>query len=136
MVEAVELPRVQLEAVVEALQVLEPTSVFKVDTDKVAEQMRDQQRIWVDKAVAVLSVALGAEAHLNSSFKHFVYFTQAFALVEPKELAPLQARAGGCAPRARGAAGVGRVFARGAQPAAAAASSQEMIDSINSSRGP
>ena len=32
---------------------------------------------------------LEAEAHLNTSFKHFVYFIDEFALVEPKELAPL-----------------------------------------------
>lgn len=33
--------------------------------------------------------ALGAEAHLNTLFKHFVYFTSAFALVKREELAPL-----------------------------------------------
>ena len=32
---------------------------------------------------------LEAEAHLNTSFKHFVYFIDEFSLVEPKELAPL-----------------------------------------------
>jgi MOB kinase activator 1 len=35
-------------------------------------------------------VQLKEEAHLNTSFKHFVYFIQEFNLVEKKELAPLQ----------------------------------------------
>jgi len=35
-------------------------------------------------------VSLGEEAHLNTSFKHFIYFIQEFSLVEKKELAPLQ----------------------------------------------
>lgn len=35
-------------------------------------------------------VSLGEEAHLNTSFKHFIYFIQEFNLVEKKELAPLQ----------------------------------------------
>eukprot|EP01117_Protostelium_nocturnum_P007136 TRINITY_DN2558_c0_g1_i2.p1 TRINITY_DN2558_c0_g1~~TRINITY_DN2558_c0_g1_i2.p1 ORF type:complete len:219 (-),score=55.91 TRINITY_DN2558_c0_g1_i2:936-1592(-) len=35
-------------------------------------------------------VSLGEEAHLNTSFKHFIYFVQEFQLVEKKELAPLQ----------------------------------------------
>ena len=34
-------------------------------------------------------VALGAEAHLNTCFKHFLFFTNAFELIDPKELAPL-----------------------------------------------
>ncbi|CAG8650646.1 3528_t:CDS:2 [Acaulospora morrowiae] len=33
--------------------------------------------------------ALGEEAHLNTSFKHFVYFVQEFQLIEKKELQPL-----------------------------------------------
>jgi MOB kinase activator 1 len=33
---------------------------------------------------------LGEEAHLNTCFKHFIYFTMHFKLVEEKELAPLQ----------------------------------------------
>lgn len=32
---------------------------------------------------------LGAEAHLNTCFKHFIYFIDEFKLVEDKELAPL-----------------------------------------------
>jgi len=35
-------------------------------------------------------VSLGEEAHLNTSFKHFIFFIQEFALVDKKELAPLQ----------------------------------------------
>jgi len=35
-------------------------------------------------------VMLEEEPHLNTSFKHFVYFIQEFGLVEKKELAPLQ----------------------------------------------
>lgn len=35
-------------------------------------------------------VALGEEAHLNTSFKHFIFFVQEFALIERRELAPLQ----------------------------------------------
>jgi len=34
-------------------------------------------------------VSLGEEAHLNTSFKHFIYFIEEFKLVEKKELAPL-----------------------------------------------
>ena len=33
---------------------------------------------------------LGAEAHLNTCFKHFVYFVQEFKLIDSSELAPLQ----------------------------------------------
>ncbi|CAG8726277.1 12158_t:CDS:2, partial [Acaulospora morrowiae] len=33
--------------------------------------------------------ALGEEAHLNTSFKHFIYFVQEFQLIEKKELQPL-----------------------------------------------
>jgi len=35
-------------------------------------------------------VSLGEEAHLNTSFKHFIYFVTEFQLVDKKELAPLQ----------------------------------------------
>jgi hypothetical protein len=35
-------------------------------------------------------VQLGEEAHLNTSFKHFIMFVQEFELIEKKELAPLQ----------------------------------------------
>jgi MOB kinase activator 1 len=35
-------------------------------------------------------VQLGEEAHLNTSFRHFILFVQEFGLVEKKELAPLQ----------------------------------------------
>ena len=35
-------------------------------------------------------VSLGEEAHLHTSFKHFVYFIQEFELIDKKELAPLQ----------------------------------------------
>ena len=35
-------------------------------------------------------VSLGEEAHLNTSFKHFVFFIQEFELIDKKELAPLQ----------------------------------------------
>ena len=34
--------------------------------------------------------ALGAEAHLNTCFKHFIFFVLAFDLVDKKELAPLE----------------------------------------------
>ena len=34
-------------------------------------------------------MSLGEEAHLNTSFKHFVYFIQEFELIDKKELAPL-----------------------------------------------
>jgi MOB kinase activator 1 len=34
-------------------------------------------------------IALGAEAHLNTCFKHFMYFILEFNLVERKELEPL-----------------------------------------------
>uniref|UniRef100_A0A7S0UJX8 Uncharacterized protein n=1 Tax=Polytomella parva TaxID=51329 RepID=A0A7S0UJX8_9CHLO len=34
--------------------------------------------------------ALGEEAHLNTCFKHFIFFTRHFDLVDEKELAPLQ----------------------------------------------
>lgn len=32
----------------------------------------------------------GAEAHLNTCFKHFVLFSRQFSLVEPREMVPLQ----------------------------------------------
>ncbi|CAI2172817.1 12843_t:CDS:2 [Funneliformis geosporum] len=34
-------------------------------------------------------VALGEEAHLNTSFKHYIYFVNEFQLIEKKELQPL-----------------------------------------------
>lgn len=34
-------------------------------------------------------VHLGEEAHLNTSFKHFIYFVQEFNLIDRRELAPL-----------------------------------------------
>jgi len=33
---------------------------------------------------------LGANAHLNTCFKHFVYFTREFSLIDDDELAPLK----------------------------------------------
>ena len=33
---------------------------------------------------------LQEEAHLNTSFKHFIFFVQEFSLVDKRELAPLQ----------------------------------------------
>lgn len=33
---------------------------------------------------------LGEEAHLNTSFKHFMYFIQEFKLLDDKELKPLE----------------------------------------------
>lgn len=35
-------------------------------------------------------VSLGAEAHLNTCFKHFIYFVHEFKLIDPKELQPLK----------------------------------------------
>jgi len=35
-------------------------------------------------------VGLGAEAHLNTCFKHFIYFVYEFKLIDPKELEPLK----------------------------------------------
>lgn len=35
-------------------------------------------------------VGLGAEAHLNTCFKHFIYFVHEFKLIEVKELEPLK----------------------------------------------
>jgi len=35
-------------------------------------------------------VGLGAEAHLNTCFKHFIYFVYEFKLIDPKELQPLK----------------------------------------------
>lgn len=35
-------------------------------------------------------VRLGEEAHLNTSFKHFIFFVQEFGLIDRRELAPLQ----------------------------------------------
>ena len=34
-------------------------------------------------------VTLGEEAHLNTSFKHFIFFVQEFNLIDKRELAPL-----------------------------------------------
>lgn len=33
---------------------------------------------------------LDEEAHLNTSFKHFIYFIEEFGLIDKKELTPLQ----------------------------------------------
>jgi len=35
-------------------------------------------------------VGLGAEAHLNTCFKHFIYFVYEFKLIDVKELEPLK----------------------------------------------
>ncbi|CAK9300292.1 unnamed protein product [Gordionus sp. m RMFG-2023] len=35
-------------------------------------------------------IKLGEEPHLNTSFKHFIYFTQEFNMIDKRELAPLQ----------------------------------------------
>ncbi|KAJ6239391.1 mob kinase activator-like 1 [Anaeramoeba flamelloides] len=35
-------------------------------------------------------ISLGEEAHLNTSFKHFVYFITEYRLIDKKELAPMQ----------------------------------------------
>ena len=35
-------------------------------------------------------VQLSEEAHLNTSFKHFIFFVQEFNLIDKRELAPLQ----------------------------------------------
>ncbi len=35
-------------------------------------------------------IALGEEAHLNTSFKHFMFFIMEFDLIEQKELGPLK----------------------------------------------
>ena len=35
-------------------------------------------------------IQLEEEAHLNTSFKHFIFFVQEFGLVDKRELAPLQ----------------------------------------------
>jgi len=41
-------------------------------------------------------VSLGVKAHLNTSFKHFVYFVDEFKLVDPKEMEPLKEVIDGC----------------------------------------
>lgn len=35
-------------------------------------------------------ISLQEEAHLNTSFKHFIYFVHEFGLIEKKELSPMQ----------------------------------------------
>ena len=35
-------------------------------------------------------LSLDEEAHLNTSFKHFVYFITEFSLIDKRELAPMQ----------------------------------------------
>lgn len=35
-------------------------------------------------------VRMGEEAHLNTSFKHFIFFVQEFGLIDRRELVPLQ----------------------------------------------
>jgi MOB kinase activator 1 len=35
-------------------------------------------------------IALGEEAHLNTSFKHFMFFVREFDLIEQRELGPLR----------------------------------------------
>lgn len=48
-------------------------------------------------------MAIGAEAHLNTCFKHFIFFVLEFELVDPQEMAPLEdliSRITGGAPKA------------------------------------
>ena len=35
-------------------------------------------------------ITLQEEAHLNTSFKHFIYFVHEFNLIEKRELSPMQ----------------------------------------------
>ncbi|XP_065844932.1 MOB kinase activator 3C-like [Oscarella lobularis] len=35
-------------------------------------------------------VSIGAEAHVNTCYKHFYYFVRTFKLVDPKEIEPLR----------------------------------------------
>lgn len=44
--------------------------------------------VYIEHFPTILS--LGAEAHLNTCFKHFIFFVLAFDLIDKKELAPLQ----------------------------------------------
>ena len=40
--------------------------------------------------VTLQVIKLAEEAHLNTSFKHFIFFVKNFDLVDKRELAPLQ----------------------------------------------
>ncbi|CAG8556493.1 5280_t:CDS:2 [Acaulospora colombiana] len=47
---------------------------------------------WVQRQLddeSMFPSNIGEEAHLNTSFKHFIYFVQEFQLIEKKELQPL-----------------------------------------------
>lgn len=42
------------------------------------------------QCAAVYVYCLHTQAHLNTSFKHFIYFVHEFTLIEKKELSPMQ----------------------------------------------
>merc|ERR1711879_608903 len=56
----------------------------------VQEQLDDEE-IFPSKVGVPFpkSLSLGEEAHLNTSFKHFIFFVQEFNLINKKELQPL-----------------------------------------------
>lgn len=73
-------------------------------------------------------VALGAERHLNTCFKHFIFFVKQFALIDAKELAPLDEliaglMGGGDGPSGAGAGGPGAAAPAAGRGGGAASSS-------------
>ncbi|ORZ15480.1 Mps1 binder-like protein [Lobosporangium transversale] len=64
-----------------------PTDFKTVVKDIFRRLFRVYAHIYATHFAAIVS--LGEEAHLNTSFKHFILFVKEFNLIDPKELAPL-----------------------------------------------
>mmetsp|Transcript_14860 Transcript_14860/g.20964 ORF Transcript_14860/g.20964 Transcript_14860/m.20964 type:complete len:248 (-) Transcript_14860:109-852(-) len=74
-------------------------------------------------------VGLGAEAHLNTCFKHFIFFVDEYKLIETRELKPMEEvikemmnRSSSAPPAAEGGSGEKE---KAAEPAAAAPSTEQ-----------
>ena len=64
-----------------------PPEFKTVVTDIFRKLFRVYAHIYASHFAVIVS--LGEEAHLNTSFKHFVLFVMEFNLIDTKELAPL-----------------------------------------------
>jgi MOB kinase activator 1 len=71
-----------------AIGVLFPKNFLSIAKTILKRLFRVYAHIYIEHFSQVMQ--LQEEAHLNTSFKHFIYFIQEFDLVEKKELAPLQ----------------------------------------------
>lgn len=46
--------------------------------------------VLIDYTFCLITVSIGAEAHVNTCYKHFYYFVTEFGLIREKELEPLK----------------------------------------------